>query len=397
MITKFGSLFAGHVDLDNIGLDGTPVNDRFLSEQQLNTVYEKTEAIVKLMDRVGYDVFWSAEHRFQREGYECLPNLLMLFVHLAHITKNIKFGCGFNITPMWHPLRLAEDFATVDHLTNGRVIFGVGRGYHSRETEPLGAPSTATDEAANRDLFEDQVEIIFKAFNNRSFSHHSEYYQIPPPVPYRGYQLEEITLVPRPKTLPVETWQPIVSGSQRQLDFMVKHNMKGIVGGGAAAGGATGKVMKAWQDAHAKAGIDIELGEGLIVGYTVHIAETVEKAIEEARPYFEENMKMFAPLGFVRGLSDDQISALADPRRVHSAGLPTLEQAVEEGSWLVGPPESIIEKLMAIQESFPGLDSVNVGHAIGTPQSVLLEQLESFATEVMPTFKNQAQATTTAD
>ena len=99
MITKFGSLFAGHVDLEDIGLDGTPVNDRFLSEEQLNTVYEKTEAIVKLMDRVGYDVFWSAEHRFQREGYECLPNLLMLYVHLAHITKNIKFGCGFNITP----------------------------------------------------------------------------------------------------------------------------------------------------------------------------------------------------------------------------------------------------------------------------------------------------------
>ena len=397
MITKFGSLFAGHVDLEDIGLDGTPVNDRFLSEDQLNTVYEKTEAIVKLMDRVGYDVFWSAEHRFQREGYECLPNLLMLFVHLAHITKNIKFGCGFNITPMWHPLRLAEDFATVDHLTNGRVIFGVGRGYHSRETEPLGAPSTATDEAANRDLFEDQVEIIFKAFNNRSFSHHSEYYQIPPPVPYRGYELKEITLVPRPKTLPVETWQPIVSGSQRQLDFMANHNMRGIVGGGAAAGGATDKVMKAWQDAHAKAGIDIELGERLIVGYTVHIAETVEKGIEEARPYFEENMKMFAPLGFVRGLSNDQIEALGDPRRVHSAGLPTLEQAVEEGSWMVGPPELITEKLMAIQESFPGLDSVNVGHAIGTPQSVILEQLESFATEVMPAFKNQAQATTTAD
>ena len=402
MITKFGSLFAGHVDMDNIGLEGTPVNDRFLSEEQLNTVYEKTEGIVKLMDRVGYDVFWGAEHRFQREGYECLPNLLMLYVHLAHITKNIKFGCGFNITPMWHPLRLAEDFATVDHLTNGRVIFGVGRGYHSRETEPLGAPSTATDEAANRDLFEDQVEIIFKAFNNRSFSHHSEHYQIPPPVPYRGYQLEEITLVPRPKTLPVETWQPVVSGSQRQLDFMVKHNMKGIVGGGAAAGGATDKVMKAWQDAHAKAGIDIELGEGLAIGYNVHIAETVEKGIEEARPYFEESMKMFGPLGFVadhngQPLTDYQIKAMADPRRARSVGLPTLEQAVEDGSWLVGPPDLIIEKLMAIQERFPGLDSINVGEAVGTSQSVILEQLEAFAEEVMPTFKAQAKATTSAD
>ena len=75
MITKFGSLYAGHVDLDNIGLDGTPVNDRWLSDEHLASVFDKAEAIVTLMDRLGYDVFWAAEHRFQREGYECIPNL----------------------------------------------------------------------------------------------------------------------------------------------------------------------------------------------------------------------------------------------------------------------------------------------------------------------------------
>ena len=392
MITTFGSLFAGHVDLDNIGLDGTPVNNRFLSDERLASVFDKTEAIVKLMDRTGYDTFWAAEHRFQREGYECIPNLLMLFVHLAHITKNLKFGCGFNITPMWHPLRLAEDFATADWLTGGRVIFGVGRGYHTRETETLGAPSTASDDAANRDLFEDQVEIIFKAFNNRSFSHHSEYYQIPPKVPYRGYELEEITLVPRPKTLPVETWQPIVSASQRQLDFMVKHGMKGIIGGGAAAGGATDRVMEAWRDAHARAGREIELGADLAIGYSLHIADTVEQAIKEATPFFEENMKMFAPLGFVRGLTGDQIAAVGDPRRARSAGLPTLQQAVEAGSWLCGPPEMITEKLLDVQERYPGLAAVNVGQVIGTPQAVILEQLERFSKEVMPVFKSKVKA-----
>ena len=231
MITKFGSLFAGHVDLENIGFDGTPVNDRWLSDEHLATVFDKTEAIVTLMDRLRYDTFWSAEHRFQREGYECIPNLLMLFVHLAHLTKNIKFGCGFNVTPMWHPLRLAEDFATADILTGGRVIFGVGRGYHSRETEALGAPSTATDNLANQELFEEGVEVLFKAFNNKSFSHHGKHYDIPPPVPSRAYELKEITLVPRPLTTPVECWQPVVSGSQRQLDFMVKHGIKAMVGG----------------------------------------------------------------------------------------------------------------------------------------------------------------------
>ena len=248
MITKFGSLFAGHVDLDNIGWTGTPVNDRWLSDEHLASVFDKTEAIVLKMEELGYDTFWAAEHHFQREGYECIPNLLLLFVHLAHLTRNLKFGCGFNINPMWHPLRLAEDFATADYLTKGRVVFGVGRGYHSREVETFGNPSTAIDNDANRQLFEEQVEVMMKAFNQRSFSHHGEYYDIPPNVPYRGYDLEEITLVPRPLTLPVECWQPIVSASQRAMDFMVKHGMKGIIGGGAAAGGTTDRVMEQWRD-----------------------------------------------------------------------------------------------------------------------------------------------------
>jgi alkanesulfonate monooxygenase SsuD/methylene tetrahydromethanopterin reductase-like flavin-dependent oxidoreductase (luciferase family) len=70
---------------------------------------------------------------------------------------------------MWHPLRLAEDFATVDILTGGRIVFGVGRGYHTREVETFGSP--LRDQEANRALFEEQVDIIFNAFNNEGFSH----------------------------------------------------------------------------------------------------------------------------------------------------------------------------------------------------------------------------------
>ena len=397
MITRFGSLYAGHVDLDNIGFEGTPVNDRWLSDEHIATIFDKSEAIATTMDRLGYSTFWAAEHRFQREGYECIPNLMMLFVHLAHLTKNIKFGCGFNVAPMWHPLRMAEDFAMADHMTGGRVIFGVGRGYHSRENEVLGAPSTALDNEGNRELFEEQVELILKAFRERSFSHHSKHYDIPPQIPYRGYELEEITLVPRPRHLPVECWQPVVSATQRGLDFMAKHGIKGIIGGGAAAGGATAKVMEGWRDALRRVGRETELGADLIVGFTYHIAETEQKAIEEARPFFEENMKMFAPLGFVRGLTDGQIEAIADPKRARSANLPTLEQAIEAGSWLCGPPELIIEKLQDAQDRYPGLEEVNVGSVIGTPQSVILEQLEVFAREVMPAFQSQDRAAAPAD
>lgn len=394
MIKRFGSLFAGHIDLPDMGFDATPANERFYSNEKLVTVFEKTDAIATTMDKKGYDTFWMAEHHFQREGYECIPNLLMEAVHLSHITKNIKIGCGFNVAPMWHPLRLAEDYATADILTGGRTIFGVGRGYHTREVEVFGAPMIDGD--ANRELFEEQVDIIFKAFKEESFSHQGKYYTIPPSVPYRGYQLEEITLVPRPVN-PVECWQPVVSASERGLNFMAKHGIKGIIGGGAATGGAASSVVKAWQDVQAKHGREQELGEDLIVGISIYIAESPEKAIEDCRKYFQENMKMFGPLGFVRGLTDDQISALGDPKRINSAGLPTIEQAIDSGAWLVGTPEMITEKLMEVQKQYPGLEEINLGLPVGTPQSVIIEQLEQFSEEVMPAFKSKRTEPVTAD
>ena len=388
MITKFGSLFAGHVDFEDLGFDATPVNERRLTDERLAGVFDKAKAIVLKMEDLGYDTFWSAEHHFQHEGYECIPNLLMMYVHLANLTKNLKFGCGFNVNPMWHPLRLAEDYATADILTGGRVIFGVGRGYHSREVDTFGVPSTITDNDANREMFEEQVEIIMKAFNEESFSYKGKFYDLPPEVPYRGYTLKEITLVPRPRTLPVETYQPIVSASQRAMDFMAKHGIKGIIGGGAAAGGAQDQVITQWRDTLAMHGRDTELGTDLIIGYSIQIADTEDQAIKEATHFFEENMKMFAPLGFVRGLSDDQMAALAQgASKARSAQLPTLEEGVKAGSWLCGPSEMVTDKLLDVQTRYPGLEQVNVGSVIGTPQNVILEQLERFGKEVMPEFK----------
>jgi alkanesulfonate monooxygenase SsuD/methylene tetrahydromethanopterin reductase-like flavin-dependent oxidoreductase (luciferase family) len=385
MITKFDSLFAGHVDMDNVGYGGIPVNERRLPDEQLTTVFDKAEAMAKLMDRLGYSTFWMAEHHFQREGYECIPNVLMAALHLAHVTKNIKLGCGFNITPMWHPLRLAEDYATADILTKGRVIFGVGRGYHTREVETFGAP--LLDQNANRELFEEQVDIIFKAFNEESFAHKGKHYTLPPEVPYRGYQLKELTLVPRPLRRPVECWQPIQGGSERALDFMAKHGIQGLVGGGSAEGGAMHSVVLKWQEAHAKIGKHLELGERMCFGFHFYIADSREEGIREAAKYYEENMKMFGELRLVRALSDAQIEIMRDPKRAPTAKLPRIEDAINAGGVLCGSPEQIIEHLKALEKRYPGLDRVSVSLSVGVPKSACLEQLERFATEVMPAFQ----------
>ncbi|HKC98671.1 MAG TPA: LLM class flavin-dependent oxidoreductase, partial [Methylomirabilota bacterium] len=132
MIKRFHVLYVGQVDLENIGLGGTPANSRRYDNAKLSEPFFSARDVAQLMDNLGYYALWTAEHHFQREGYEVFPNLVQLSLWLATQTRRLKLGCAFNVLPMWHPIRLAEDYAMADIVTDGRVIMGVGRGYHSR-------------------------------------------------------------------------------------------------------------------------------------------------------------------------------------------------------------------------------------------------------------------------
>ena len=386
MITQFDSSYVGHVDMENVGYAGTPINDRFYSNEVLLTGLSKAEAQARLMDKLGYGALWMAEHHFQPEGTETLPNIILLAMHLVHCTERLKIGTGFNITPMWHPLRLAEDYAVVDFLSKGRVIFGVGRGYHTREVETFGSP--LMDQDANRELFEEGVEIIFKAFENERFSHKGKHFTLPPEVPYRGYTLKELTLVPRPTRLPVECWQPIQGGSTRALEFMAKYNIQGMVGGGSAEGGIATKLVNDWIAAHKKVrNVDLIPGERLAIGFQFHIAKSKEDGIREAHKYYEENMKMFGELRLARSLSDEQVVAMRDPKTAVTARLPTLDDAVRNGGFLTGSPAEIVDQLKTLEQRLPGLKRITVNQPMSLPGSMALEQLEWFAKDVMPAFK----------
>ena len=379
MFRSFSASYAGHVVDDNLGFEGTPANDRNYPNEQLAEAFDWALDFSRHLESLGYDEFWMAEHHFQTEGYECIPNLLMLSLYLASNTERLKYGCGFNITPMWHPLRLAEDFAMADILTKGRVIFGVGRGYHTREVETFAAPMLDGD--ANRELFEEQVEVLVKAFSQNSFSHQGKHYKFPADVPYRGYQLEEISLVPRPISQPVEIWQPLVSGNPKGVDFMGKMGIRALIANTPEP--ALSERMEMYQSGAAAHGRELALGEDTALGYRFFIGDTKEKAIEEARPYFEEAMKFAAPLNLMR-LSQDQIDAVARPGRAKGVELPTLEEAVENKVWLCGPPEQIAEHLMSVEEKYPGVERVNLGAVMGMPQEVFKDQLTKFAEGVFP-------------
>src|ERR1700740_3024550 len=78
MIKKFHVLYVGQIELDNIGLNGTPADERRYSDDRLREAFNTARDVAQLMDELGFDVLWTAEHHFQREGYEVFPNLIQL-------------------------------------------------------------------------------------------------------------------------------------------------------------------------------------------------------------------------------------------------------------------------------------------------------------------------------
>ncbi len=198
--------------------------------------------------------------------------------------------------------------------------------------------------------------------------------------------------MPAPERLPIECWRPIQSGSERAFDFMAQYGISGVIGGGSAEGGAVERHMIGFQAAYARRGVKLELGERLALGYQFHIASSREQAIREAAPHYEENMKMFGELRLVRALTDEQIAAMRDPRLIGTVKLPTIEDAVKAGGFLAGRPEDIIEALKAVEKRYPGLDRVICATPLGTPLDVQLADLDRFAKEVIPAFRDTRTA-----
>ena len=109
--------------------------------------------------------------------------------------------------------------------------------------------------------------------------------------------------------------------------------------------------------------------------------------MREAAKHYEENMKMFGELRLVRALSDEQIAAMRDPALAGTVKLPKIEDAVKAGGFLAGTAEDIIEQLKAVEKRYPGIDRVVCATPLGTPLEIQLEDLDRFATGVIPAFR----------
>ena len=203
---------------------------------------------------------------------------------------------------------------------------------------------------------------MLKCFSEEAFSHHGKQYDCPPPVEYRGYQVTEITCVPRPKHLPVEIWMPIASS--KSIDYMASKNFKAMV----TLNGEKilDDMVKAYRDACAKHGRDKQLGEDMIWGAGLYLADTPEEAKRRVEPSHDERYKWFAPFGFVRYANEHG-------RTWGMPGAPARVPTLAEG-------------IKSIEAKYPGLEDFMIHWAEGLSPKEFKEQLRWFARDVMPAF-----------
>ena len=165
---------------------------------------------IELADRLGFETAWLTEHHFSGYGRPSVPALAG---HAIARTEQIRIGNAVAVLPLHHPLQVAEDWATLDHLAKGRLDLGVGRGSQPTEFTGFGI---SLDQA--RERFDEALEIIRLAWTKDSFAYDGEFWSFP-----------ELSLKPKPYQDPhPPIWQAAVSAYTVQM--IVEKGINGFVG-----------------------------------------------------------------------------------------------------------------------------------------------------------------------
>jgi alkanesulfonate monooxygenase SsuD/methylene tetrahydromethanopterin reductase-like flavin-dependent oxidoreductase (luciferase family) len=391
-----------------------------------------------LADELGFDYFFMTEHHFVQEGQEFSPNPIVVESAIAARTKRIRLGQMANILSWWHPLRLAEQVAMLDVISGGRAEFGIGRGYQPRENETFGwvYGSTVQDQERNRAYFEEALSIIIKAWTEPSFSHHGQFYSIPPTYtrwnhpqtiayfgsPQAGRRLEqvvdpgppddnvqvpkvmasttnlrEISVFPHPVQRPYpQIWEPVQS--ERSLRYAAQHGVNAYTVPGPAT------FMKqnieiyheeaeraGWPDrlnrGRWKYGWDAERHRGYAVSRNVHVIKpgsTEKQQIENYKRKLQASFDYYGPF--------QPPTAFTPPgEKPHPLGRIDVERVVEGGVAMAGTPDRIVEQIMGLKDQggFDDFCFTAVFECSGFRSEEIEEQMQRWTSEVMPVLRRE--------
>lgn len=335
--------------------------------------------LVRFADDHGYAGVGHPEHHLQIEGFEIAndPGLMSLWLG-QHRERLRIITCGF-VSTTHHPLRVAENITTLDHMHRGRFGVGLVRGYQARWVEhfkvqpEIGAVGVwnkgSDDDERNRSYFEEWVDIVVTALTNDTFSYRGEHFTIPAldrnPHEHAVYvedgqgvdadmTIREVGIAPRPFQQPHPKLYSGFTGSTSTAAFWGRYGGKSIVLGGPPE--LHRAIWDAYDDTARRYGREVEPGEQACWGGLMICAETDA----EARRQLEDMEWFWSRWSLPFGLA-----------------MPKL---------LVGSPDTIAAEIEAAAANVPINECMLlVPQGIHTPAQ-LEDSLGRFATEVMPRF-----------
>lgn len=317
-------------------------------------------------DKIGMHSAWIGEHHFDSLGVNSCPH--MLLASIVPLTRNIRLAPAVAVLPLHHPLRVAEEWATLDLISGGRVDFAAGRGYDRREYVPFNA-----EYMHSLELLDEGCEVILKAWNSPGpWSHKGRFFDIP-----------EMTLTPRPVQKPVPFYMACFS--QSSMDLAAKHGTNIIFAPFAASMtfGGLAEAVAAYRATCTKAGV--KPGRAMC-SYFIHIAETPAEddyGREGLMRYFEHAVKP----AFVQepGKTPPTMQYFHKINEI-LAGM--RKETLSDKSILLGTPAQIIETLKRVEAA--GIEEVILYFNVGAkPHNMVLQQMDKFMSSVAPAFKGK--------
>ena len=377
---------------------------------------EELRKLVVMADQLGIDAFSTTEHHFHTEGGELSVNPILLFADFAARTERITLAPMSVVLTSADPLRVAEDIAILDQLTRGRTAVCFARGYQKRWMQVLGqgtpsatGPGGAGD-AENRDIYDEKLEIVLKAWKQDVFDHDGVYYQVP--YPYtdgiagwpaadwtRKYGsdgeiddddvIRKIGVCPRPYQDPhPPIWVPFTLSEKTLLDCARRGFMPWVFEGN---GPEFNRWCHLYRDEAAKAGREFELGGNVGAVRAITIADSYDEAFElAARTTGFEYHYYFNLFGFgeiFRKAGDPEARPLTFKDEYE-----VTRRQIEFGYQLCGTVDDVKRQLAELVKCHGdgALEwlSWNFFYQGVSPWEVQERQLELFATKVWPEFKS---------
>ena len=342
-----------------------------------------------LAEELGFEVMWLGEHHFGPYGIGDLPNPILLGADLAARTSRIRIGQLANIAPWWHPIRLAEDLAILDNMTEGRIEVGFGRGIWPYEGPQFHANADPRKDAENRELFRETIEVVRKIWSNEYFSHQGENYGFPagdtvfshpsyPPDPawQDGERVTRLRVTPRPYQKPHPPLWMTVS-TDRSVTTAAELGLKACYWQPPPL--RIRQRMELYAETRSKLeGRPFSLGEDQAVMRSTYVASSMEDARRDAEAGIMSSFIFNDPF---RGRQ-----VFTNPGEELNDDVRLDWDFLEPRTLLVGSPDHVAEKIQELREVC-SLECLLVEFAHGgIPQRKILRNLENFATRVIPRF-----------